>query len=75
MIVTFGDKIARILETSENLLTVVAPPRYELDTATPVNVTIANKYSSEVLTAEKQLIFTYIPPTLNASAYAIVNKH
>jgi hypothetical protein len=59
VVVTFGDKIARITETSEHLITVVAPSRFDLTSTTSVAVTVSNKYSNDLLSSEK-LTFTYL---------------
>lgn len=58
----FGDKPGRIIETAENLLTVLAPARFELSSDSTVVVAVSNKYPHDLLTAEKQLNFTYIAP-------------
>jgi len=66
VLVLFGDKPGRIIETAENLLTVLAPARFELSTDSTVVVAVSNKYPHDLLTAEKQLNFTYIAPHVNS---------
>ncbi len=56
MVVTFGDKPAKVIETSENLLTVTCPPR---NFEGPVDVTVYNKYPHDQLICEKPVSFLY----------------
>jgi len=59
VIVSFGDKLGRIAETTDNLITVLAPTRFDFEVDTSVQVTVANKYSHEQLAAEKKVTFVY----------------
>jgi len=59
VVVLFGDKTAKVTETSDNLLTVFAPSRIDMVSNTSVPVTISNKGQQDLLQAEKQLSFTY----------------
>eukprot|EP01114_Cavostelium_apophysatum_P013639 TRINITY_DN3345_c0_g1_i4.p1 TRINITY_DN3345_c0_g1~~TRINITY_DN3345_c0_g1_i4.p1 ORF type:complete len:490 (-),score=94.42 TRINITY_DN3345_c0_g1_i4:44-1513(-) len=58
--VIFGDKTAKVLEVSENLVTALAPSqRSDLSPGSAVSVTLANKYSGESLVAERVLTYIY----------------
>jgi hypothetical protein len=57
--VSFGDKVGKVMETSDNLLTVLAPARYDLLSDTTVPVVVSNKYPHEVMSADKRLSFLY----------------
>jgi len=59
VVVAFGDKLGRIVETTENLITVFAPARFDLMSDTPVQVLVSNKYPHELLSADKKLQFVY----------------
>jgi len=59
VVVTFGDKQGRIVEATENLLTVWAPARYDLMSDSSVSVVVSNKYPHELLSADKKLSFVY----------------
>ena len=59
VVVLFGDKVGRVVETSENLITVYAPSRFDLPTNTPVTVTVSNRTQQDILSAEKQITFMY----------------
>jgi len=59
VMVGFGDKQGRVVETTDNLITVLAPARYDLVSDTAVHVVISNKYPHETLAAEKKLPFVY----------------
>jgi len=59
VVVAFGDKLGRIIETTENLLTVCAPARFDLMQDTPVQVIVSNKYPHELLNADKKMSFIY----------------
>jgi len=59
VVVSFGDKIGRIVETTENLLTVCAPARFDLVADTPVQVIVSNKYPHELFSADKKFTFVY----------------
>jgi hypothetical protein len=48
-----------VVETSENLITVYAPSRFDLPTNTTVNVTVSNRTQQDILSAEKQITFMY----------------
>jgi hypothetical protein len=56
--------LLKVVETSENLITVVIPPLDGYKTASssqiPVTLEVSNKYSQEQLIADKRLTFTYI---------------
>jgi len=61
--VTFGDRPGRIIDSSENLITVVSPMREDvtgLEMSVPV--TISNKFARELFSADKKMTFTYLPP-------------
>ena len=60
MVVSFGDKLGRIIETTENLLTVAAPPRFDVAQDMPVQVVVSNKYLHEQLAADRKLTFYYL---------------
>jgi len=59
VVVSFGNKLAKVAETSENLITVLVPPRPDLDADTTVPVSVSNKYSKGNLCGEKQLQYSY----------------
>lgn len=59
VVVHFGDKPGRIVETADNLLTVVAPQRFDLIHDTPVQVIVSNKYPHDMLSADKKVTFVY----------------
>ena len=59
VVVLFGDKVGRVTESSENLITVFAPSRYDLPANTTVTVTVSNRTQQDILSADKQLSFTY----------------
>jgi len=60
VMVNFGDRSGKVLETSENLVTVLAPPREDImHTDQMVEVTVSNKFAREQYTSEKKLNFTY----------------
>jgi len=59
VIVQFGDKIGRIVETTDNLLTVMAPQRFDLVSDTPVAVIVSNKSTHDLLSADKKPSFIY----------------
>jgi len=60
VVVAFGDKLGKIIETTDNLITVQAPARPDFVTGTTVSVVVSNKYSNETLSAEKLLAFIYL---------------
>jgi hypothetical protein len=60
VVVSFGDKLGRIIETTENLLTVAAPPRFDVSQDMPVQVVVSNKYLHEQLAADRKLTFYYL---------------
>eukprot|EP01119_Soliformovum_irregulare_P012069 TRINITY_DN3109_c0_g1_i1.p1 TRINITY_DN3109_c0_g1~~TRINITY_DN3109_c0_g1_i1.p1 ORF type:complete len:438 (-),score=118.72 TRINITY_DN3109_c0_g1_i1:85-1398(-) len=63
VIVTFGDRPGRIMDSSENLITVISPMREDvtgLEMSVPV--TISNKFARELFSADKKMTFTYLPP-------------
>eukprot|EP01119_Soliformovum_irregulare_P012123 TRINITY_DN3131_c0_g1_i2.p1 TRINITY_DN3131_c0_g1~~TRINITY_DN3131_c0_g1_i2.p1 ORF type:complete len:351 (-),score=70.94 TRINITY_DN3131_c0_g1_i2:70-1122(-) len=65
VIVLFGDKPAKIVESTENLITVLTPMRDDIgpDHEMPVSVTIANKFQrDQSFIADKKLTFTYTAP-------------
>jgi len=57
--VTFGDKTAKVVDTSENLITVLAPQRDDITRDTTVDITVSNKFARELYSSEKKLSFTY----------------
>ncbi len=57
--VNFNGKVANILETAENLLTVIAPAIDPVLLDTPIEVEVSNKYQNELWTAEKKLTYIY----------------
>jgi len=57
--VSFGDKQAKVIDTSENLITVLAPPFENIIHDTTVEVTVSNKFARELYSSEKKLSFTY----------------
>jgi len=59
VIIYFGDKPGRIIEATENLLTVVAPQRFDIMHDTPVQVIVSNKYPHDQLSADKKVTFVY----------------
>jgi len=58
--VVFDGHKADVLEFQENLVTVVAPQREDLQSTTTVAVSVFNKYGAEKLEAEDQLAFHYV---------------
>ncbi len=58
--VAFGDKMGKIIEATENLITVMAPARPDFVTGTTVSVVVSNKLASDILSAEKLLAFVYL---------------
>jgi len=59
VMVNFGDRSAKVVDTSENLVTVLVPPRDDILHDTTVEVTVSNKFAREHFTSEKKLTFTY----------------
>jgi len=59
VVVNFGDKQGKVQEATENLITVLAPPRDDIVQDSIVEVTVANKFAREYYAAEKKLNFTY----------------
>ena len=55
----FGRKLGRIVEISENLITVTAPPS-ESKMPGVVIVEVSNKYGVDIFTADKKLSFVYL---------------
>jgi hypothetical protein len=84
--VTFGDRPGKVTDTSENLISVLAPPREEIEQDTVVEVVVSNKFARELYSSEKKLSFTYttaptevrmLPQALDASVMVpmIEEKH
>jgi len=61
VVVTFNGKQADVLETAENLLTVLSPAIDGILIDTPVEVEVSNKYQNELWTVEKRLSYVYYP--------------
>jgi hypothetical protein len=60
VVVTIGDKVAKVVEVTENLLTVLAPTRFDIFSGITLDVTVSNKYAKkELLVGEKILKFSY----------------
>jgi len=59
VVVTFGNKLGKIIETSSNLIIVAAPQRDDLSETTKVDVEISNNYDHELLICPTSLVFTY----------------
>jgi len=61
--VAFGDRVAKVVDSSENLVTVIAPPREDIVQDTPVEVLVSNKFARELFNADKKLTFLYTTST------------
>lgn len=59
IVVLFGNKVGKVVELSENLVSVLVPPCFDLISDTEVEVVVSNKYSQESVEAEKKPTFTY----------------
>jgi hypothetical protein len=58
--VQFGDHTAKVSDTSENLITVIAPPFPNILHDTTVEVQVSNKFARELYSSDKKLSFTYL---------------
>jgi len=73
--VRFGDKTGRVTDSSENLITVMAPPRDDIIQDSVFEVTVSNKFARELFPADKKLHFTYTttPTEVRSTLAALVS--
>ena len=56
----FGDRPGRVVEVTDNLITVMAPAREDILHDTIVDIIVSNKFArGELYSADKKLNFTY----------------